>query len=198
MTFRPIFAFAALLSLTASASAWEVVGSSLPTFAQGDTSGSSLVRPWSALTGDPFAGSAAIPSGYDFRVGKNLFVGVQQSSGLSAGSILGSGLSSGFASGGDFSSTQIKLGYDLGRLTPYVTAGFGEARSSAFGPSSFAGAPALGGPLSTNANPFAATSSVTKIGAGFDYALSDKVTIGVGVSAIQASPGFQASPGWRP
>ncbi len=181
MNARPVASLALLMGLCAPAGAWEVVGSSLPTFAQAPVGSSSLARPWSSLTGDPFAASAP-PSGYDFRIGKNLLLGVDSSSGLSPGFAMG-GISSAF----DMSSTRVKLGYDLGRLTPYVSAGFGEVRPLGIGGSAFS---AASNPFPAAANPFSAPTT-TSVGAGFDYALTDKVTIGVGVSAIQTNTGWQ-------
>ena len=184
MITKPAAAFAALFCLTAPAGAWEVVGSSLPTFAQDAPSGAgSLIRPWAATTGDPFAG-AGVPAGYDFRLGKGLFVGVQNFSGAMPGLATGGGLAAGLG----FSGSQVKLGFDTGsRLTPWLTAGFGEFRSSAFGGSAFTGGLSSGGPASPG-NPFSAPASVTTLGAGFDYALTNNITLGVGVSTTQVRP----------
>ena len=39
-------------------------------------------------------------------------------------------------------------------------------------------------------NPFSSSASVTKLGAGFDYALTNNITIGVGISATQVRPNW--------
>ncbi len=189
MTAKPFAALAALICLTAPARAWEIVGGSLPTFAQDAPSGAgSLIRPWASTTGDPFAG-APVPAGYDLRLGKGLFIGVQNWSGPMPG------LASGAPTGGlGFSGSQVKLGFDTGsRLTPYLTAGFGEARASMFGGSSLFSGPALTGAvapagLAAPGNPFSSSASVTTLGAGFDYAITNNLTLGVGVSTTQVRP----------
>ena len=65
----------------------------------------------------------------------------------------------------------------------------GEFRSSFSDNSSLTGAgPA--GLLAAPGNPFSSSASVTKLGAGFDYALTNNITIGVGISATQVRPNW--------
>ena len=87
----------------------------------------------------------------------------------------------GFSSGLDATRTTMKFGYDLGRFKPYVLSSFAETRP-ALGANAFAGPAA----------PFAPTGArVSTVGAGFDYAVTDKLSLGVSVSASQVSSGWQ-------
>ena len=184
MPTRPLLALIALASLTTPSRAWEVVGGSLPTFAQETTPGAaSLIRPWSAMTGDPFR-ATTLPAGYDLSLGKGLMLGVRNWSDMTPGFS-----TTGLAPMG-FSGSQAKLGFDMGGgLTPYVSIGVGEFRSSFSDNSSLTGAgPA--GLLAAPGNPFSSSASVTKLGAGFDYALTNNITIGVGISATQVRPNW--------
>jgi opacity protein-like surface antigen len=179
-----LVAVAALACLTSHARAWEVVGGSLPTFAQETTPASaSLIRPWSAMTGDPFRATTP-PAGYDLSLGKGLLLGVRNWSDTPPG-LAAAGLSR-----MGFSGNQAKLGFDLGGgLTPYVSVGLGEFRAPFASNSSLTGAgPA--GLLAAPGNPFSSSASVTTLGAGFDYALTNNITIGFGVSATQVRPNW--------
>lgn len=81
----------------------------------------------------------------------------------------------------DFAATDIRVGYEMGRLTPYVTAGVALAR-----PRLGAGLDAAGdGTLNAVLNGAGETRTLGRVGAGVDYALTDRVTIGVAVQAIQ-------------
>jgi opacity protein-like surface antigen len=174
MPTRPLLAVAALACLATPSRAWEVVGGSLPTFAQEATPGAaSLIRPWSAMTGDPFR-ATALPAGYDISLGKGLLLGVRNWSDTTP-FLFTSGLSP-----MGFSGSQAKLGFDMGGgLTPYVSIATAGIRS-----------PSTGGYLSAPGNPFSSSASVTTLGAGFDYALTNNITIGFGVSATQVRPNW--------
>jgi opacity protein-like surface antigen len=177
------FAVASLSCLTAPARAWEVVGGNLPTFAQSSSTAASAASPWASpwasFTASPISGPNV--GGYSYRMGKNLLVGIDTRSGFASGSPFG-----GFGAGLDYSSTNVKVGYDMGALRPYVTAGFGEMRSSTFGGSTFTPA---SNTFQSPSNPFATTTNVTTVGAGFDYAITNNLTLGLGISATQATRG---------
>lgn len=172
--FIPVALAALLAGLPAPAGAWEVVSNGLPTFAAAESfkagSGAALDQAsplkFEAVTGwNP---------GYDVRMGKYLF-GMEQKTGFAAG-----GDMLGLASGFSFSRTNMKFGYDMGAFKPYMSASFAETKGPAFGANIFAAPPGA-------ATPFAFTSQATSIGAGFDYAITDKLSFGMSVNATQVS-----------
>lgn len=165
---------ALLLNLPAPAGAWEIINNGLPTFAAAES-----FKPASGSPLDPssplkFEAVKGLGAGYDYRVGEYLF-GMEQKTGFAAGGDL-----FGLASGVDFSRTNMKFGYDMGAFKPYVSASFAQTRGPAFGANVFAAPPDA-------ATPFAFQSSATSVGAGFDYAITDKLSFGVSVSATQIS-----------
>ena len=172
----PAAALAALLSnLPAPASAWEVINNGLPTFAAAES-----FRPSSGSSLDPasplkFEAVKGLGFGYDHRIGGKYLFGMEQKTGFEAGGDL-----LGIASGFNFSRTNMKFGYDMGSFKPYVSASFADTRGPAFGVNVFAAPPDA-------ATPFAFTSSATTVGAGFDYAITDKLSFGMSVSATQVS-----------
>ena len=115
-------------------------------------------------------GRCASRLSYRFRAGKFNWVFTQT-------------LVLGVASGFSFSQTSMKFGYDMGAFKPYVSAAFSEVKAPAFGANVFAAPPDA-------ATPFAYASSATSVGAGFDYAITDKLSFGMSVNASQFS-------GWR-
>ena len=74
-----------------------------------------------AFGGDVFAG-------YDHRFDNNVVLGVRFSTGYSPWVFPG-GATRGF----DFAETSVKVGYEMGRLTPYVVTGVALARPTNFG-----------------------------------------------------------------
>ena len=159
-----------------AARAWEVVGGAgLPIFA----AGVAPVAPVASFGAAPL-GSSGLNPGYDFRVGGDFLVGVETRSGFAA-----SDPSFGFGAGFDATRTSIKFGYDLGRFKPYVTSSFAEIRP-AFGGGAFN---AVGAPPGVS-SPFAPTARARTVGAGFDYSITDKLSVGVSVSAGQMDPGW--------
>ena len=173
----PVAVAALCAGLPASARAWEVINNGLPTFAAVES-----FRPASGAAADlatplKFEAVKGWNPGYDLRMGKYLF-GMDQKTGFAAG-----GDMLGVASGFGFSRTNMKFGYDMGAFKPYVSAAFSEVKAPAFGANVFAAPPGA-------ATPFAFTSSATSVGAGFDYAITDKLSFGMSVNATQVS-------GWR-
>lgn len=179
---------AALTLSTLPAFAWEVVGGSgLPTFAAGfGPSGStpaSSPGPTAAVPalGVTPAGVGGFNPGYDFRIGQKYLLGVETKTGIEAtGGLLG------FASGFDASRTTMKFGYDMGSFKPFVMSSFTEVRP-AFGMNAFSTTAAV----PSGGSPFAPSTRTSTVGAGFDYAVTDKLSFGVTVSASQATTGWQ-------
>jgi opacity protein-like surface antigen len=107
--------------------------------------------------------------GYDHRFDNNVVLGVRFSTGYSPWA-----LPSGPYRGFSFGETDVKLGYAMGRLTPYVVTGVALARPS-YG--------ADFGDLSQSVNGLfsgpGAVQAVGTAGVGFDYALTNNITVGL-------------------
>ncbi|MGD1036066.1 MAG: hypothetical protein ABR878_02510 [Roseiarcus sp.] len=125
-----------------------------------------------AVGGDVFAG-------YDRRFDNNVVLGVRFSTGYSPWMFPG-----GAIRGFDFAETSVKLGYEMGRLTPYVVTGAVLAR-----PTNFGGGPAgandslngvFGGP--------GALQAVGTAGVGFDYAVTNNVHVGLEATVNNGGP----------
>lgn len=115
-------------------------------------------------------GSAFV--GYNREFENNLVLGIEGSAGFAANSF-----KHGPYVGYDFAATNMKLGYDMGRLLPFVTAGFAFAKPTS---SRFSGA---GDSLNDLFNSSSNIRGAGMVGAGFDYMVTDKLTVGVAVSA---------------
>jgi opacity protein-like surface antigen len=129
-----------------------------------------------AAGGDVFAG-------YDHTFDNNLVLGVRFSTGYDPW-VFPSGPYRGF----DFAETSVKLGYEMGRLTPYVVTGAALAW-----PTNFGGG--LADPGATVNGLFAgpgALQAVGTVGAGVDYAVTNNLHVGleavVGNSPVGATP----------
>jgi outer membrane immunogenic protein len=125
-----------------------------------------------AVGGDVFAG-------YDRTFDNAVVLGVRFSTGYDPW-VFPSGPYHGF----DFAETSLKLGYQMGRLTPYVTAGAGFARPTNFG-GGFAD------PDNSINGLFAgpgALQAVGTVGAGFDYAVTNNLHVGVEAAVNNGGP----------
>jgi opacity protein-like surface antigen len=194
MAAKLFLALIALCSLSLPALADDAALPALPTFAQNPQPNPETPNPWSGLV----AGSEVLVLsqkgakghvggdgfvGYSHEFDNNLVVGVRASAGYSPSPFV-----CGPANGFDFAMTNVSIGYDMGRFLPYVTAGVGLAKANG-GPG---GLPNAGESFN---NLFAGRSSpraVATAGAGLDYAVTDRLTVGVSVSAVQ-SPGVWGS-----
>src|SRR5450631_1647876 len=166
----------------------------LPTFAQSPILNPETTNPWGGLVvgsevfvlsqkgakghvgGDGFVG-------YRHEFNNNLVVGVQASAGY-----VPSLFACGPANGYDFAMTNVSIGYDMGRFLPYVTAGVGLAKANS-GPRG--GLPNAGDSLNDLFTGSSSPKALTTVGAGVDYAVTDRLTVGVAVSTVQ-SRGFWA------
>jgi opacity protein-like surface antigen len=195
LTQRLVVAWAALAALASSALADDVPLAPLPTFAQNPPA-EAPQNPWSGLVvgSEIFGvGGKGVKGGvggggffgYDRAVGDNFFVGVQGKAGYSPAS-WGFGPANGF----DFAMTSVRVGYDGGRWKAYVTGDLGLAKLNSAGP---AGLPNAGDSINNLFNGGSRVKPLTAVGAGMDYAVTDNITIGVSVSAVQ-SRGFIAPP----
>jgi len=116
--------------------------------------------------------------GYDHRFDNNVVLGVRFSTGYSPWAFPSSPYR-----GFSFGETDVKLGYAMGRLTPYVIAGAALARPS-YG--------ADFGDLSQSVNGLfsgpGAVQAVGTAGVGFDYAVTNNVTVGLEARVSNGGP----------
>jgi opacity protein-like surface antigen len=116
--------------------------------------------------------------GYDRRFDNNVVLGLRFSTGYSPWAF-----PSGPYRGFSFGETDVKLGYAMGRLTPYVLAGAALARPS-YG--------ADFGDLSQSANGLfsgpGAVQAVGTAGVSFDYAVTNNITVGLEARVSNGGP----------
>ena len=116
--------------------------------------------------------------GYDHLFNNNVVLGVRFATGYSPWAF-----PSGPYRGFSFGETDVKLGYAMGRLTPYVVAGVALARPS-YG--------ADFGDLSQSVNGLfsgpGAVQAVGTAGFGFDYAVTNNVTVGLEARVSNGGP----------
>lgn len=127
-----------------------------------------------------FGGAAYV--GYGKELDNNIVISAQGSAGYLPG------LSQFGPRGYDFGMAEVKIGYDMGRLMPYVTLGAGIARPT----SALNGAPTGFDALNDMFVGSQAATTITTVGAGVDYAITDRLTVGVQVNAVQQRGGWGA------
>jgi opacity protein-like surface antigen len=121
-------------------------------------------------------GGAAV-AGYNHVFANNVVVGVEATTGYAPYSIQHNP-----RQGYDFAAADVKVGYEMGRLTPYVSTGFVLAKPN-FGPT-----PGYFGGMNAANDLFnspGALRGAVSVGAGFDYAVNNNLSVGLGVSMIQ-------------
>jgi opacity protein-like surface antigen len=116
--------------------------------------------------------------GYDHRFDNNVVLGVRFSTGYSPWAF-----PSGPYRGFSFGETDVKLGYAMGRLTPYVVTGVALAR-----PSYGADFGDLGQSVNGLFSGPGAVQAVGTAGVGFDYALTNNITVGVEARVSNGGP----------
>jgi outer membrane immunogenic protein len=119
------------------------------------------------------AGGAGL-IGYDHAFANNLVLGIQASAGYSP-ALFQQGVVRGF----DYASANVKFGYDMGRIMPFVTAGVALARPDVIGRGFTTPTDSINGLFDASTN----VRAIGTVGAGVDYAVTDKLTVGVSVSA---------------
>jgi opacity protein-like surface antigen len=157
-------------------------GPVLPTFAQAPSS-----DPWSGLT---IGGGLSVVSGgrghggiggdaylgYDKELSNHLVIGVQAVSGYAPS------LFTSRTKGFDYGGINVKVGYDMGRLEPYLMAGVGVAKANFGAPGRYNTADSLDSLLNKGGGP---TLTTTTVGAGFNYAVTNNFSMGLSVSAVR-------------
>jgi opacity protein-like surface antigen len=121
--------------------------------------------------GDAFAG-------YDHQFANNVVLGVQASAGFAPGWSSASRFK-----GFDFAAADVKLGYPVGRLMPYVTAGLALEKAHLGPGGGFQGSESLNALLRQGGELHAAT----RVGVGVDYAVTNNLTVGVAVHAFNGA-----------
>lgn len=120
--------------------------------------------------------------GYNHEFSNNLVLGVEAKTGY-APYLFASGPNHGF----NFAETSAKVGYDMGRFMPYVTAGVAFAKPNTFGVPAYTGtADSLNSLFSSGGD----LSAFGSVGAGFDYAITNNLTFGMEVRAAAGHPPF--------
>jgi opacity protein-like surface antigen len=169
----------AVFALLAAASA-SAFAADLPTLPS--TAAKQPAEPdWSGLyVGSGVSLSAA--KGVKGQVGGDVFAGYDHV--FINGVVLGARFDTGYnpwqlsnhARGFDFAEGSVNLGYEMGRFTPYITAGVGLAKTTSFG----SGLPNASNSLNALFNGPGAVQPVTSVGVGLDYAVTNNVHVGVG------------------
>ncbi|MBV1706269.1 MAG: hypothetical protein KGQ37_03590 [Hyphomicrobiales bacterium] len=113
--------------------------------------------------------------GYDHVFDNHVLLGLRASAGYLPGMIQGG------PAGYNFGMLDARLGYNMGRLTPWVALGGGIAKASPFA--------ATAPDVDTSLNSLFADShkgaTFTRATAGFDYAVSSNLTVGMSVGVLQ-------------
>jgi outer membrane immunogenic protein len=119
----------------------------------------------------------AVDFGYNHEFSNNVVVGVGAAVGY-APALLRNSPYAGF----DLAMTSLKVGYDMGRLMPYVTTGIILEKPHTGLAAGYTGASDAVNGLFTGSSNLRAAGAV---GVGFDYAVTDKLSVGmdVGVAA---------------
>jgi opacity protein-like surface antigen len=197
LVIRPIFLLAAFLALGAWARAADLPSASpspsLPSLAidpqapppsiwKGLYVGTDAVVA-GAKGSKPFVGGDAY-IGYDHRFDNNLVLGIQASTGYAPYRFFNGPLK-----GYDYAEVSAKVGYEVGRFTPYLTTGIALAKPNST-PGFFSASDSINNIF--NGSTDLAASGV--IGAGFDYALTNNTTVGLVAKVAGSRGGFVAPP----
>jgi opacity protein-like surface antigen len=87
--------------------------------------------------------------------------------------------------GFDFATGSVKLGYEMGRFTPYVTAGVGLAKATNFG----SGLPNADNSINALFSGPGAVQPIGSVGVGIDYAVTNNLHVGVGAYVVNGGAG---------
>ncbi len=126
--------------------------------------------------------------GYNKEFDNNIVVGVQGGVGYLPG------LSNYGPRGYNYGMANVNVGYDMGRFMPYVTFGVGTANATNGLNRAPAGLDSLNNLFSRNSQ----STTLTTVGAGFNYAITDHLMVGVSVNAVQAHGGGYGGPALQP
>ena len=131
-----------------------------------------------AVTGRGGGVGADVFAGYDRAFSNGVVLGVRGITGY-APALYDRSLVRGY----DFGGAELRVGYEMGRLTPFVTAGVALARPHLGVGFDTPGAGSLNQLFSGSG----ATQRITRVGAGVEYAVTPSLTFGVAVNAVQGN-----------
>ena len=118
-------------------------------------------------------------AGYDREFDNGVVVGVQGNAGYAPGLLKHSAIT-----GFNFASTDVRVGYDMGRLMPFVTAGVGFAKPNVRSLGGYTGAANSANDLFNSRGDLR---SFATVGAGFAYKVTDKLTVELAVQAFHGN-----------
>jgi hypothetical protein len=186
MLVRPVLVLLALLAIGAAARAADLP--SLPTLAadpqvpppwyHGLTLGSEMSVSVAKGVKGMAGGSGFV--GYNHEFDNHVVVGVQAAAGYAPYAI-----QNGRFLGANFIGANAFVGYDMGRLTPFLTTSVDFARSSQFDHGFSGGTDAINSFLNGGGD----TAMFGSIGAGFNYAVTNNLSVGMAVGAATARGG---------
>jgi opacity protein-like surface antigen len=133
---------------------------------------------FAAINGRKGAFGGDVFAGYDKRLDNNFVLGVKLDTGFAPFAL-------GRYQGFDYALGSVKLGYDFGRVTPYLYAGGGLARATAFASELPDASATLNGLFGQGPG-----RAVTTFGGGVDYRLTNNVTVGVSAGVFRGPGGF--------
>ena len=128
---------------------------------------------FAAIKGQKGAFGGDVFAGYDKRFDNNLVLGLKFDTGFAP-------FAFGRYRGFDYAMASVKVGYDFGRVTPYVYAGGGLARATAFSSELPNAAATMNGLFGQGPS-----SGVAAFGAGVDYHVTNNLTIGVSAGVMR-------------
>jgi outer membrane immunogenic protein len=133
---------------------------------------------FAAIKGQKGAVGGDVFAGYDHEFQNNLVLGLRFDTGY-APYAWASPRFRGF----DYAMGSVKVGYDFGRITPFVYAGGGLARATAFSSALPDAGATLNGAFGQGPG-----FGVTAFGAGFDYHVTNNVTVSVSAGLVNGPP----------
>ena len=196
MTARPVCAALVIAALSFAATsvsgqAQTLSTASLPSFASNPQAFAPGAANWNALI--PAQGFYSFSSGgagsnssygafggYAHKFSNNVFLDIRGGSGYAPTLFQRQGMQ-----GFDYASTQFKIGYDLGRVRPYISGNFGVANPVSNNPFALPGSN-----FNAVMNPMQGQRSFTSVGTGFDIAVTNKLSFGAGVYISQSRGGL--------
>ncbi|GGC80431.1 outer membrane protein [Chelatococcus reniformis] len=117
---------------------------------------------------------ATLRVGYDYEFENNVVLGVQASTGFTPASFVGSRLR-----GFDFATADVKVGYDMGRVMPYMIGSVALLKPNYdTGLAGFASGASFSNLVSGGRD----LDVAGRVGAGVEYAITDRLHVGLEVS----------------
>jgi opacity protein-like surface antigen len=124
---------------------------------------------FSAIKGAKGQVGGDVFAGYDHVYNNGVVLGVKFDTGYDPWAL------SNRMRGFDFATTSVKVGYEMGRFTPYVVTGVGLAKATNFG----SGLPNAGNSINGLFSGPGAVQPIGTVGVGLDYAVTNNLHVGV-------------------